>query len=68
MEDNWTTVYTTAEKYLAEMARQMLRDNGIDTVIMDKQDTAYPSIGYIELMVKKEDLAAAEKLIKEFEP
>lgn len=68
MEDNWTTVYTTAEKYLAEMARQMLMDNGIDAVVMDKQDTVYPSIGYIEVMVKKEDHPAAEKLIKEFKP
>lgn len=68
MDDNWIIVYNTSELYLAEMAQQMLRDNGIEAVVLDKKDSAYPSIGHIELMVEKENQPAAEKLIKEFEP
>jgi hypothetical protein len=64
--ENWKVVYVTKEHYLAEMARQMLRDRGIDAVVLDKKDSAYPVIGHIDVMVEKENLAAAEKLIKEF--
>jgi hypothetical protein len=66
--DNWKAVYITPEKYLAEMAGQMLRDNGIEAVVLDKLDSAYPSIGHIEVMVEKDKVPAAEQLIKEFEP
>ncbi len=67
MDDNWEIVYNTSEQYLAEMAQQMLRDNGIEAVVMDKKDSAYPMIGHIEVMVEKENLSAAEKLIKKFQ-
>jgi hypothetical protein len=64
--DDWTTVYLTESSYLAEAARQMLSDNGIEAVIMNKKDSAYPMIGHIEVMVNKGDQAEAEKLLKEF--
>ncbi len=66
--DNWEAVYITPEKYLAEIAQQMLRDNGIESVVLDKRDSAYPSIGHIEVMVEKDKVPVAEQLIKEFEP
>jgi hypothetical protein len=66
--ENWKVVYVTGEPYLAEMARQVLGDNGIEAVIMDKKDSAYPVIGQIEVMVKRDDLEAAQQLINEFGP
>jgi hypothetical protein len=64
--DDWTRVYLTESPYLAEAAQQMLRDNGIEAVIMNKKDSAYPMIGHIEVMVNKGNRAEAEKLIKVF--
>jgi hypothetical protein len=66
--ENWKVVYVTGEPYLAEMARQVLGDNGIEAVIMDKKDSAYPVIGQIEVMVKRDNLEAAQQLINEFGP
>ncbi len=67
MSHNWTGVYTTSHRYLAEMVNQMFSDNGIESVVLDKKDSAYPTIGYIEVMVKEEDQAAAKDLLKEFD-
>ncbi len=66
--DNWTIIYITTDQYRAELARQMLVENGITAVIMDKKDRSYPNIGHVEVMVEEENRKAAEKLIKEFEP
>lgn len=68
MQDNWKIVFNTSEQYLAEMAHQILSNNGIEAVVMDKKDSAYPWIGHIEVMVENQNLPAAEKLLKEFEP
>ncbi len=64
--ENWSVVYVTEKPYLAEMARQMLMDKGIEAVVMDKKDSAYPTIGHIEVMVENDNLPEAKQLIKEF--
>jgi hypothetical protein len=64
--DDWTPVYRTESSYLAGAAIEMLKDNGIEAVTLNKKDSAYPMIGHIEVMVSKDDKTEAEKLIKEF--
>lgn len=63
---NWTTIYTTDKMYLAELAKQMLADNGIDAVIMSKKDYAY-KFGDIEVCVNRDNVIKSLLLIKEFE-
>ena len=67
MEDNWNVVFTVKVSYLGEMAKQMLHDNGIEAVVMNKVDSAYPTIGHIEVLVKDEDREKAEQLLKGME-
>lgn len=63
---DWKKVYTTGIDYLAELIKQVLEDNGIEAVIMNKKDIAY-LFGAIEVMVKAEDYEAALQIAEDFE-
>jgi len=36
MEKDWVIVYSTNKIYLAEIAKQVLADNGMDSIIINK--------------------------------
>ena len=63
---NWTAIYTTDKMYLAELAKQMLADNGIEAVVISKKDSSY-KFGDIEVFVNRDNVIKALLLIKEFE-
>jgi hypothetical protein len=52
--------------YLAELAKQMLEQHGIDAVVISKKDSAY-KFGDIEVCVNRDHVIKALLLIKEFE-
>jgi len=66
MSDNWEVIYTTNKLYEAEMFREVLADNGIECVLMNKQDSIY-KFGDIEICVPYENVLAAKQLIIQFE-
>lgn len=66
MTPDWVPIYSTGIEYLAELLHQVLSDNGIESVIMNKKDTAY-LFGAIEVLVKNEDYNSAIQIAKEFE-
>jgi hypothetical protein len=66
MEKNWNKIYTTQNFFTAEMIRQMLIDNDIPAVIINKQDSSY-RFGLIEVFIHQENEMAAKALIEEFE-
>jgi hypothetical protein len=65
MED-WKCVYSTQQRYQADMVKSILRDRGdIDAVVMDKKDSAYTVFGDIEVYVQPENEHLAVELIKD---
>ena len=48
----------------AEITRQMLEENDIHVVLLNKQDSSYLMFGSIELYVNKEQLKQATDLLK----
>ena len=66
-DKDWTIVYSTNTPFQAEMVKQMLESNGIEAVVIDKQDSSYPSIGEAEVYVTKEIESKAKQLINELE-
>tara|TARA_B100000427_G_scaffold326646_1_gene335708 strand:+ start:1143 stop:1349 length:207 start_codon:yes stop_codon:yes gene_type:complete len=48
----------------AEITRQMLEENSVDVVLLNKQDSSYLMFGNIELYVKENQLKKAISLIK----
>ena len=61
-DTNWVIVYSFKLLYKAEMMQMILKDEGIESVIINKQDSSY-LIGEIELYVNSIDLIKAKNII-----
>ena len=48
----------------AEIIKQMLQENDINVVLLNKQDSSYLMFGDIELYVENKDIKKATNLIK----
>lgn len=64
MSKDWKLIYATQKLYQAEMVKDILEDNDMEVVLMNKQDSFY-LFGEIELYVRPEDVIRAKFLIKE---
>lgn len=63
-DSNWARVYTTTAPHKAEIAKEVLAQEGIKSVAIDKQDSAYGGVfGEIELYVLREDVIRARHLL-----
>lgn len=63
MDDNWTIVFTTDKPWQAEIAKQVLEDNEIASVVINKKDSSY-LFGEAEVYVDICNLEKAKELIK----
>lgn len=61
----WIKVYSHHEPHKVEIVKAVLFDNNIESVIIDKRDRSYISIGEMELYVKHGDDVLAQVIIKE---
>ena len=64
--ENWTCVYTTNQVYKAEAVKDLLIEENIEAVVVNKKDSAYTVFGEVELYVQPEDENLAIELIKGF--
>lgn len=62
--DNWKMVFRTDSPVTADIIRDMLDVNGVNAVVMNKQDSAYKVLGFFEVMVPENEAEKAEELIK----
>jgi len=66
-DSSWISVFNTAVHYQAEIVKQMLESNGIEAVVVNKQDSSYPMLGEAEVFVDEEFVSLALKLIEDIE-
>ena len=57
-------ILSTENPNKAEITRQMLEENNINVVLLNKQDSSYLMFGSIELYVHEEQVEQAMKLLK----
>jgi hypothetical protein len=67
MENKWILIHTFEKKYLAEIAKEVMFDNGIEAMIFDKSDSSYTLFSRIELYVTEENIEKSVELIKQIE-
>lgn len=67
MEKDWIMVYTMKKEYNADILKEILEDNNINCVMINKNDSSYIPIGDIEVYVHKDNEERAKELIKEYE-
>ena len=64
MEENWISVYTTEQPWQAEIAKQILSENGIESVVINKRDSSLLSFGEVQVYVSQEDSEKSKELLK----
>lgn len=65
MEEGWKTVYVTDELYQATIARDILENNEIKAILMNKRDSTYLVWGHISVLVSDADEQTAINLLKD---
>lgn len=63
MEENWAKAYQSTQMIRAEIAREILEQNGIAAVIVNKKDSSYPIFGMCEVHVPASDLSQAQIIL-----
>lgn len=63
MEKNWVCIYSTKVSYLAEIAKDLLHENQINAVIINKQDMNY-HFGVREVYVERNNAIRGKHLLK----
>lgn len=64
MKEGWILVYTTLEEYQARIADDILKQNGIESHVVNKPDSVLPSLGEAELYVPAEKAEQALAVLK----
>ena len=67
MKEGWAIAYSTNQMYNAELLKTVLGDNDIESVIINKMDSAYHAFGDIEVYVRQDQILRAKMLAKEFD-
>ena len=65
MEKDWKQVFLTGEFYKAEMARDLLEMNSINSVIMNQKDSVYQTFGDVAVYVNELDEEKAIEILNE---
>ncbi|MDR4988481.1 MAG: DUF2007 domain-containing protein [Bacteroidales bacterium] len=62
MEDNWQKIYSSSFEHKLELVKAVLEDEGINSVIINKKDSAY-LFGELELYVHADDVLKSKQII-----
>lgn len=65
MEPNWKLVYTVNEPHQAAFAKQLLDENGIVSVVINKDDSSFQSFGFKEIYVSEEFAEKAKTILQD---
>lgn len=63
MDSGWQCVYFSNQLHSIEIVRAVLEEHDIKSVVVDKRDSSYISIGDIEVFVPNEDAILAKVII-----
>jgi hypothetical protein len=63
---DWQTVYSTTDAYKAEIIKQVLENEGLSAVVINKMDSSY-HIGEIYVNVESEFYEKAIEIVEDFE-
>ena len=63
MKKNWINIFTSANPIEVEIIKQMLEENNINAVVLNKQDSSYNMFGTIDLFVNETKQETALQLI-----
>jgi len=65
MEKDWALLISTNLPQEAELIKNLLEHNEIDSIILNKKDSFYVTVGDVELYVNRNDLIKAKFVIEQ---
>ena len=65
MESEWVVIAGYADEFICQIAVDLLIDNGIEAVAIDKREKIYGINGVIELCVHRDNVIVAKEIIKD---
>lgn len=60
----WQKVFDTVDMHRAEIVKDILIENEINAVVVNKKDSSY-HLGYFEVQVNQDDVLKSIKIIKD---
>ncbi len=63
--NNWQIVFETENNIRASMVSDLLKEKGLNPIIVNKKDSSLNNFGQLEILVSPEDVLHALKLINE---
>ncbi len=66
MEKDWVCIYSTDKLHLAEIAKAILHEHEIESVVVNKKDSNY-LFGNVELYVNRENALPGKYLLRNLE-
>ena len=64
MEKNWICIFRTSAIHLAEIAKDLLHEENIDAVVINKKDSNY-QFGILEVYVERDNAVKAKHILKD---
>jgi hypothetical protein len=64
MKEDWVKIFESADLLKTKLVEDMLKQNGIESHILEKPDSAIPSIGAATLYTPQDKAEKAFKLIE----
>jgi hypothetical protein len=65
-EEHWEMIYSSTLLYKVEMLKDLLENEEIPAVIINKKDSSYLTFGEIELHVQQPDVLKAKIIVNRF--
>ena len=65
--DNWEVIYRSPMLYRAEMLKDILENEGIQAVVVNKKDSSYIAFGDIEVYIRQSDALNAKLIVDKFD-
>jgi hypothetical protein len=62
--NNWHCIYKSTNSFDAELLKSLLESEGIECVVMNNKDSAYPLLGEIQLFVPSEKTIEANSILQ----
>lgn len=66
VEEQWEVIYRSTLLYRVEMLKDLLENEEIPAVIINKKDSSYLAFGEIELHVLRDDVMKAKIIANRF--
>jgi len=64
-DEDWVIIMTSTDAYKVNVAQHKLEQSGIESVVINKQDSAYIPIGEVILYVPNQKKIIAEKVLQQ---